>query len=75
MILKDILGDKEVYIEYRTNSPVNSEQDIYTGACRWDGKELHSIDRDNYSIYDVITKYEIENEKNIIVWYKSTWTW
>lgn len=73
MKLKDILTDKNTYIEYRTNSPIKEEEDILTGSCYWDGKELHPIDRDHYSIEDEIERYVIENDKNIIVWYESKW--
>ena len=73
MKLKDLLGDKELYIEYRTNSPLSSEEDILAGSCRWDGAKLYPIDKDSYSTEDEISKYEIENDKNIIVWYESIW--
>lgn len=71
MKLKDILTDNKLYIEYRTNSPL--DEDILSGSCYWDGKELHPIDRDIYSVDDVITRYQIENERNLIVWYESKW--
>ena len=73
MKLKDILGDKKTYIEYRTNSPIKEEEDMLAGSCYWDGKELHSIDGDDYSVDDEISKYIVENDLNIIVWYESKW--
>ena len=80
MRLRDIL-DKyhsgDIYISYRTNGP--NGEDLFAGACLWDGKKLIPLDGDGYSLDDVITYYEMYDDENdedkfLAVWYKSNWT-
>ena len=80
MRLRDIL-DKyhsgDIYISYRTHGP--NDEDLFAGACLWDGKKLTPLDGDGYSLDDVITYYEMYDDENdedkfLAVWYKSNWT-
>ena len=71
--LKDLLSDTSVNIEYRTNSPLEDEDDMLFGFCAWDGVELHSIDGDNYSIEDIISSFKWESPSDLIVWFESEW--
>lgn len=69
--LKDILPNREVYIEYRTHDPFGD--DCLYGFCKWTGTELESLDNDNYSVNDVIESFEWDGDKNLIIWYRSVW--
>ena len=71
MKLKDILSNSPIdKIEVRTNDPFGD--DMLFGFCRWTGTELVSLDGDNYSIEDEITKYEFE-EYGLTYWIESEW--
>ena len=71
MLLKDILPDRPCQITYRTFLPWN--EDTLAGLCRWDGKELISLDGDTYSTDDRILKYETDPDGSLTVWYESQW--
>lgn len=71
MKLKDLLGDIPTDIEYRTYDP--SGEDMLTGVCRWTGSELISIDGDNYSVEDYISKHRWNNPNSLTIWYESSW--
>ena len=73
MKLKDLLKDSEVNITYRTNSPLEDEEDMLFGYCIWNGKTLTSGDGDNYSVEDIIEKYAWTSDSDLIVWFKSRW--
>lgn len=71
MKLKDILSNSPIdKIEVRTNDPFGD--DMLFGFCRWTGTELVSLDGDNYSIEDEITKYKFD-EYGLTYWIESEW--
>ena len=69
--LGNLLPDREIHIEYRTNLP--DGRDCLAGFCHWDGKELNPVDNDIYSVDDIISAYEWDGDKNLFVWYTSRW--
>lgn len=71
MKLKELLTDKEIHIEYRTNHPEFG--DIFHGACVWTGSKLEPYDGDSYSIEDEIKTYEWNSPSDLTVWYESKW--
>ena len=74
MKVKDILPKHEVNIMVRTNPPKNFIcEDLLVGYCKWDGKNLISLDGDSYSIEDEITKYEYEDDGSLTYWIGSEW--
>lgn len=73
MKLKDLLKNTEVHITYRTNSPLEDEEDMLFGYCTWTGKQLISGDGDNYSIEDIIEKFAWTSDSDLIVWFESRW--
>ena len=70
MKLKDCLMNKRVNITYRTFS---GEEDILVGYCRWTGSKLESLDGDEYSVEDEITKCRWDGPEDLTVWYESEW--
>ena len=77
--LRDILEKfhGNICISYRTRGP--NGEDLFAGACLWDGEKLTPLDGDGYSLDDVITYYEMYDDENdedkfLAVWYKSNWT-
>lgn len=70
MKLKNILPDEKTRIEYRT---YYEGQDILTGICFWNGKELESWDGDTYNLEDEISDYEYLTPGELTVWYESKW--
>lgn len=71
MTLNDILPGRKITIEYRTHGPLGD--DILCGRCKWDGKELISLDSDEYFTDDIISSYEWNGPDYLIVWYLSRW--
>ena len=71
MKLKNLLNDLPCRITYRTYGPNN--EDLFQGACVWNGQELKSSDGDIYSIDDDIIKYELEPSGDITIWRESKW--
>ena len=79
--LKDVLTERQlnnINIMYRTNSPVDWEEDMLVGYCRYEEGKLISLDNDSYSLEDCIVKHEmdIDNKGNeyLVVWIESEWT-
>ena len=72
MILKELLPDRKVFIEYRTHDPLGD--DVLSGFCTWTGTELVPGDHDSYYIDDEISSFEWDGPNNLIVWYSSGWT-
>jgi hypothetical protein len=78
MTIKDILKPEKPIknIIIRTNYPKNFPEvqnswfGILFGSCSWDGKNLISLDGDNYNLDDEIYGY-IELEDSLIIWIKS----
>ena len=71
MKLKDLLKNTAIDIEYRTYDPFG--EDVLAGYCRWTGSELVSVDGDNYSIDDYISKHRWNSSNNLTIWYESKW--
>lgn len=71
--LKDILPNYPINnIEVRTNDPFGD--DMLFGYCHWTGTELISGDGDYYSLDEIITKYEFNEEKHkLTYWILSEW--
>ena len=74
MKLRDILPDHPVQIMVRTNYPENLlpspskemvEQGLLVGYCHWNGEELISDDGDYYSVNEVVSKYEYEEDGSL----------
>ena len=74
--LKDILPERPVgNIMVRTNAPHGyPHPDMLFGCCRWDGKDLISLDGDSYSVDWSVTKYEWESDDSLVSWIESEWT-
>lgn len=64
-------------IMYRTNSPVEAEEDMLMGYCRYENGNLISLDGDSYCLDDEIVKYEMSKDDNgneyLVVWTESEW--
>lgn len=70
MILKDVLNKPYEYITYRTIINIDGvPSDEFIGCCKYDGKNLISLDGDTYSLEDEIEKYKIRDDE-LIVWEK-----
>lgn len=83
MKLRDILPDHPVQIMVRTNYPENLlpslntemvEQGLLVGYCHWNGEELISDDGDYYSVNEVVSKYEYEEDGSLTYWGISEWS-
>ena len=83
MKLRDILPDHPVQIMVRTNYPERilhnlsremAEQGLLVGYCYWDGEKLISDDGDYYSLDEVISKYEYEEDGSLTYWGISKWS-
>jgi hypothetical protein len=84
MKLMEILGDTPVpVIMERTFYPESlnpdlSEKEIMDGMlfgyCSWDGKELKSLDGDNYSLDEDIERFEWDEDGSLTYWTRSEWT-
>lgn len=73
--LRDLLiNNKPVNIMYRCNSPLEEEEDMLFGYCRWTGTELESVDGDSYYLNDVVDKYEYDSDGDLIVWISVGWS-
>lgn len=78
--LKDILIEQNlenIDIMYRTNSPIEAEEDMLMGYCRYENETLISLDGDSYYFDDEVVKYEMSKDDNgneyLIVWIESEW--
>lgn len=70
-ILKMI--DKNIpFIAYRNIVSIDSDDvDLFTGACRWNDNKLISLDGDDYSLDEEISKYDYNEELNqLTIWRK-----
>lgn len=77
MTVKDILPSHPVEIMVRTNYPESLltylsseriEQGLLVGYCHWDGENLTPADGDYYSVDEVISKYEYEEDGSLTYW-------
>lgn len=73
MKLKDLLKDSEINITYRTNSPLEDEEDMLFGYCTWTGTTLISGDGDDYSVEDIIDRYAWTSDSDLVIWFTSKW--
>jgi hypothetical protein len=82
MTVKDVLPNHPVEIMVRTNYPESLlpylsseriEQGLLVGYCSWDGDKLISADGDYYSVDEVISKYEYEEDGSLTYWTVSEW--
>lgn len=82
MTVKDILPSHPVEIMVRTNYPESLltylsseriEQGLLVGYCSWDGENLTPADSDYYSVDEVISKYEYEEDGSLTYWTVSEW--
>lgn len=72
--LKDILNKPYPLIMARTNSPFPEDEDELFGYCSWDGKELISLDGDNYYLDQPIYNWEYDESNNMLIyWFKVDW--
>lgn len=71
MKLKDLLSNKIITIEVRTFDP--NGDDMLFGYCRWNGKELVSLDGDTYSVEDEVCKFKFDNPSELTYWFESEW--
>ena len=67
MILKSILPERRVFIEYRTHD--NAGDDILVGFCKWTGTEMVPIKENKYPEYGEISSYEWDGPNNLIIWF------
>lgn len=82
MTVKDVLPNHPVEIMVRTNYPKSLlpylsseriEQGLLVGYCSWGGDKLISADGDYYSVDEVISKYEYEEDGSLTYWTVSEW--
>ena len=83
MKLIDVLPDCPVeQIMERTFYPESLNDDLtekeirdgmLTGYCAWDGKELRSLDGDNYSVNAEIERFEWETDGTLTYWVRGEW--
>lgn len=82
MTVKDTLPSHPVEIMVRTNYPESLlpylsseriEQGLLVGYCSWDGENLIPADGDYYSVDEVISKYEYEEDGSLTYWTVSEW--
>lgn len=75
MKVKDILPSYPLEkIMVRTNDPLKEDYDgILFGYVSWNGKELISLDGDNYYLEDEIYRWTWENDDSLTYWIKSNW--
>lgn len=71
MLLKELLPNRQINIEYRTHTPDGT--DVFTGACKWTGSELVPLDGDEYFVDDIISNYEWNSDSELTIWYESKW--
>lgn len=73
--LKDLLtvGEMVSTIYFRCNSPAEDEEDMYYGACHWDGNSLIAKDGDFYSLDEPLEKYQREEDGSLTVWIAVEW--
>lgn len=75
MKVKEILPQHSVNIMVRTNAQANCGcNDLLFGYCKWDGKNLVSLDGDTYSVEDEISRYEYEADGTLTYWVISEWS-
>jgi len=74
--VRDILPDRPVpTIMVRTNDPFGG--DTLFGYCSWDGENLIGLDGDDYSLDEMVTKYELNYDHDpcaLVYWIHSFWT-
>lgn len=70
LTLKDILPKHSIDIQVRTYAP--DGEDMLFGLCHWNGTELISVDGDNYSVNDEVSKY-LFDEFGLTYWFESEW--
>ena len=73
MKLKEILPNRDVDIMVRTNLPPQFIGDTLYGYCRWDGKNLESLDGDSYDLDWEVTKFVWEDEIHLVIWFETEW--
>lgn len=74
MKVKEILPQHPVNIAVRINAPENcGYKDLLFGHCKWDGKDLISLDGDTYSIEDEICRCEYETDGSLTYWISAEW--
>ena len=82
MTVRDVLPNHPVEIMVRTNYPESLlpylsseriEQGLLVGYCSWDGEKLIPADGDYYSVDEVISKYEYEEDGSLTYWTVSEW--
>ena len=72
MIVKDILPYHPIKkIEVRTYDP--NGEDMLLGYCAWNGRSLISLDGDNYSVSEVVKKYEWHDDM-LVYWVNAIWS-
>ena len=52
---------------------IRIEQGLLVGYCSWDGDKLIPADGDYYSVDEVISKYEYEENGSLTYWTVSEW--
>lgn len=67
MTLKEVLPERQVYIECRTHDVYGD--DVLSGFCKWTGENLVAVGKTSYSIEDTISSYEWDGPNNLIIWY------
>ena len=64
-------------IMYRTNSPVEAEEDMLMGYCRYENGNLTSLDGDSYCLDDEIIRHEMSKDDSdneyLVVWIENEW--
>lgn len=72
MTVRDILPDTPInYITVRTDDHLGiNPNGILFGICAWDGKQLISLDGDNYYLDDEVDRYEY-NDGRLTYWITS----
>ena len=59
-------------MQVRINAPDGG--DMFFGYCHWDGKELVSGDGDDYSLTELISQYEFNEDKTeLTYWIIGEW--
>lgn len=75
----ETVGEPISIIAMRVNAPpyfedYEKEKDMLIGYCSWDGKNLISLDGDDYFLNDPIDYWEYDNENRILTcWSQVDW--
>ena len=64
-------NDPESLLPYLSSERI--EQGLLVGYCSWDGDKLIPADGDYYSVDEVISKYEYEENGSLTYWTVSEW--